>query len=284
MALRIAHFSDLHLAACDADFQRSLALVDDALAKGAEHLALTGDLVESGRMDVVEAFLRALKSRGFATADKLSVIPGNHDIFPASVRTLPSWERPTRIWEHFARLTRSTRVGASATELLAGSPYPFGKVLTPEVVLAGVDTTRNGQYLPTRWAEGELPKEQRDAVTNFFAEQTSAKHRVVLMHHHPWTEAFEHGWIEQNFTTPPPKKVAAWLRTSGASLVLCGHVHAEDGIKDRKLGRRCRVFRAGTSGGVEDEDPARGKQRIYHLLDLATNGRVRITAHHFWDR
>jgi DNA repair exonuclease SbcCD nuclease subunit len=248
-----------------------------------DHLVITGDLVESGQMNVVEAFLSALKERSWSSADRLTLIPGNHDIFPASIRVVPPLRRPTGNFDTFVKLTRGSRIGVGGTKLVRGEPFPFGKMLKKDVALVGMDTTRNGQYNPRRWAEGELQAHHCKAVEEFFAEHPKAKHRVVAMHHHPWREEFEVGWIEQNFTTPPPEEVEAWLRDSGATLVLCGHVHQENGIEERRLGKKCRVLRAGTAGGVNDEDGEGDKLRVYHLVDLEANGRVRIKARKFWD-
>ena len=284
MTFRLAHFSDFHLTEINEDFHRSLALVDDAIEQGADHLVITGDLVESGQMEVVKAFLVALKQRRWAGAKRLTLIPGNHDIFPFSKRVISPIRRPTAIFDEFVALTRGSRTGAGVTKLVRDEPYPFGKVLHKGVVLVGMDTTRNGKFNPLRWSEGELPEHHRDAAAEFFAEHTKAKHRIVAMHHHPWKEFFHGGkWIEQNFTTPRPEEVEAWLRKCGATLVLCGHVHQVAGIEARQFGRKCRVLRSGTAGGVDDEDADGNKLRIYHLVDFGTNGKVQITARKFSD-
>ena len=290
MSLRLAHFSDFHLSRLDRDFHRSVALVDDAIGQEIDHLVITGDVVESGQMGVVKAFITALKQRRWASAARLTVIPGNHDIFPASFRAIPSLRRPSRNFEKFAELTRGSRTGSGVSRLLRGNPYPFGKVLSKDAVLAGIDTTRNGQSNPLRWAEGELPEQQRTAVTKFFSKHAKAKHRIVAMHHHPWDEDFEEGWFEQrigrvqkNFTTPPADEVRGWLRECGATLVLCGHVHAEDGIAKRQIGKHCQVLRSGTAGGVDDADESGDKLHIYHLVDLEPGGRTRFTCRKRWD-
>lgn len=278
----LAHLSDFHFTALGNDFDFGCALLDDAIEQGADHLVVTGDIVEAGQMEVVKGFVSYLKGRKWAGPDRLTVTPGNHDIFPFSTRSLPPLSRPTVLFQEFAKITSSCRT--RAVRLVEGEPYPFGKVLCRDVVLVGMDTTRNGQFNPRRWAEGELPEHHRDAVTEFFAVHSQAKHRIVAMHHHPWPEEFVRGnWMEQNFTTPPPEKVEAWLRACGATLVLCGHVHHEDGIEERRLGRHCRVLRSGTAGGVDDEDEDGDKRRIYHLVELARNGKVKIVRREFWD-
>lgn len=284
MLYRLAHFSDFHLTDVDEDFDRSLAMIDDAIEQDADHLVISGDLVESGQMHVVEAFMSALDQRRWADAGRLTLIPGNHDIFPFSKRVIPPIRRPTGIFDEFVALTRSSRTGAGATKLLRGEPYPFGKILHKDVVVVGMDTTRNGKFNPLCWCEGELPKRHMEAAADFLASHAKAKHRIVAMHHHPWEEAFEGGkWIEQNFTTPPPDEVEAWLRKSRATLVLCGHVHQQVSIEQRRFGKKCLVLRSGTAGGVDDEGDNGEKLRSYHLIDLEFDGRTRIVRREFRD-
>ena len=282
MNYTLAHLSDFHFAFLDDDFARGCALVDDAIAHGADHLVVTGDIADAAQMEVVRGFIRHLKGRAWAGPERLTVIPGNHDIFPISLRSRPSLRRPNLLFQKFNQATSGCRKGAAS--LVAGETYPFGKVLSPDVVIVGMDTTRNEQFNPLKWAEGELQENHRAAVTDFFARHSQARHRIVAMHHHPWVENLEDSdWVEQNFTTPPPEEVEAWLRTCGATLVLCGHVHQAESIEIRKLGRRCRVLRSGTAGGVDDEAADGDKLRVYHLVVLGANGRKKIVRRDFRD-
>jgi len=68
----------------DKKFGILLDLVDHAIGQGADHLAFTGDIVEMAgyHHHVLEELLAELDARGFGTADKLSIVPGNHDVYP----------------------------------------------------------------------------------------------------------------------------------------------------------------------------------------------------------
>ncbi len=281
MNYRLAHFSDFHFAAEDDDFARGCALLDDAIENGADHLVVTGDIADAAQIEVVSGLVAHLDRQGWASAVRLTIVPGNHDIFPLSWNSVPSFGRPTSRYEQFLDATRASRRGTR--RLVKGDDFPFAKELAPDVVLVGLDSTRNGQYNPLCWAEGELPAAHRRAVTKFFGAQSGAAHRIIAMHHHPWPEDFEHGWIEQNFTEPEPAVVEAWLRESGATLTLCGHVHEKSSIESRTLARRCRVLRSGTAGGVDDLDDEGNKRRIYHLIDLTPSGRLSVVRREFND-
>jgi 3',5'-cyclic AMP phosphodiesterase CpdA len=286
---RIAHLSDLHLTGVNQDFGCCLALVEDATAHGAEHLIISGDLVECGQMKVLKDFVAALKDRGWAGSNRLTIVPGNHDIFPASTRVLPVLRRPTSIYHDFAAITRGSRTGKGFRSLLRGAAYPFGKLLNDQVVLVGLDTTRNGERNPQNWAGGELSEEQMAATEEFFTQWSHVPHRVIVMHHHPWREGFDThsieriiGRVEQNFVKPSPEEVFAWIKSSNATLVLCGHVHQQLGIEKRSFGKRRFILRAGTAGGV-DEGRGSDKLRIYHLLDLKPGGEVTVLARKFME-
>lgn len=84
---RIAHISDLHYTTANRSRVRSV--LEAACRSGADHLAITGDLTE----DATDVHMRGLKSLlesyGFADGDRLTVIPGNHDIFGFVYQTFP---------------------------------------------------------------------------------------------------------------------------------------------------------------------------------------------------
>ncbi|HPY30163.1 MAG TPA: metallophosphoesterase [Verrucomicrobiota bacterium] len=279
MKYHIAHFSDFHLCAVDDDFHCSLAMIDDAVERGVDHIVITGDIVDCAQMDVYTAFFQALRKRKLTEATRLTIIPGNHDIFPLSTRPIPIppfWRRPTANFEKLLKVIRPTFSSKTATQLVAGEPFPVAKRLGKDVLLVALDTTRNEQYLPIRWAEGELPSHHRSAVRRHLARNSHVRHKIIVMHHSPWREEFEGDWlIEQNFTTPPPEEVRAWIKSCQADLLLCGHVHTKDSIKRTRIGS-CRALRAGTSGGIDDDG-----RRIYHTISLSSTGQQRFRAYEF---
>lgn len=284
---RIAHLSDLHLSGVNLDFECCMALVEDAGMRGAEHLIISGDLVESGEMKVLKAFVAALKKLGWAGSKRLTIIPGNHDIFPVSNRKFTLPRRPTAIFHDFVAITRGSRTGKGFRSLRRGEAYPFGKVLNEQVVLVGLDTTRNHEYNPLKWAAGELSEDQRAAADEFLGAWNHVPHRILVMHHHPWSQRFAREYkfidpLEQNFVIPPPDEVFEWIQGSNATLVLCGHVHQKSGIEKVSLGNRRVILRAGTAGGVHDDEDG-DKRRIYHLIDLSPDGGIRIRAREFRD-
>jgi hypothetical protein len=109
--------------------------------------------------------------------------------------------------------------------LCKGNPAPFLKHMANGVELIGIDTTINGCYNPLHWAAGKLTPETQQAVLRRFKRSTAA-HRILVIHHTPWAERVDYEWlVKQNFVSPGPEEVTRWIQMSGATLLLCGHIH-----------------------------------------------------------
>ncbi len=275
---RIAHFSDFHLRDQGIELERATNLLRDAIKQKVDHIVITGDIVDAAQTNIVGSLWARLRRSGWSSGTKLTFCPGNHDIFPVSKR-FPFFavSRPTERFRELCRLTRSSWQGPGVEAL--GAPYPVGKVLCDSVVLAALDTTRNRQYLPTRWAEGEISEEDQESVKSFFEEHLDKPHRIIAMHHTPFEIQSESSLASMNFKSPPPASVQEWLQACRATLVLCGHVHCE--TVRGKLFRGCWVLQSGTAGACDEEDPPDEAVRTYHIVELSERGKVGFVARSF---
>jgi 3',5'-cyclic-AMP phosphodiesterase len=81
--LLIAHISDLHLNSFynDSIFRRINYLLKQISENKVDHLIITGDITDNASEKDFEIFRRMLNKYGFMNGEKLSIIPGNHDIF-----------------------------------------------------------------------------------------------------------------------------------------------------------------------------------------------------------
>lgn len=269
---RIAHIADLHLQAVNANFDRAIALVAQAQNE-ADHVVIAGDIVDCAEGKVLREFNAALEELGLWRSGELTVVPGNHDIFPVTKR--PPFYRPsspTKNWEFFCELFASSRRGRGSRRLVRGEPFPAGKILDGNVVLAAMDSTRNNCKDPRQWATGELLGHHVEAVGKFFASQPKARHRVVVMHHCPWA-ALEDS-EDQNFpmgmAEPDAETAVNLLHWAGATLVLCGHYHVD--VEKKRLADGLIGFCAGTAGAADDPEG----NRLFHIIELADDGKVRI--------
>lgn len=285
-AYRIAHFGDLHLESHkgkfrdEGEFPHAIAMVDHAIQNGADHFVFSGDILDAADADVLNAFVGELLARKLADADAVTVVPGNHDVFPLGwpLQVSDLWRTITRTahsnFEHFAQATAWSRRGKMAGELFSNAPYPFAKSLRDDVVLVGLDTTINDKNLPTSWATGELSEEDADAAKEFFRQHRKAVHRIVVMHHYPFADFKDvNPMINMKFVKPDPATVRNWLGRTDATLVLCGHIHDN---RDKQAAEGFRVICTDSVNPYIRKGDDH-ELRCYRLIELHTTGGVTVS-------
>ena len=281
---RLAHFSDFHIGD-EQGLKMALEMVRDAVSQKIDHILITGDLLDCAELHLAKRFWAVIKRMGWATSDKCTFVPGNHDIFPFSANFGLGQDRSallktaiqmcklrpsTRTRDQLARLTMHARQGA--VSLCRTSDFAVGKVLgSGSVVIASADSSSTSPW-PWLWQTGELSEDVRKGISRFFKQHSGAKHHLLAFHHSPReTDPAEvQGPFNQLFDDPKPADVRAWIRKSGASFVFCGHIHQADDIDLWPCCPNCQVFRAGASGGWLDGN------RVYHLVAFYPDGKVAI--------
>lgn len=219
--LRLAHFSDLHLA-CEPPAQAALAwcskrslsrlawargrrelqrpevlaaAVADARAHSPAHWLITGDVVNfSLPIEFVQA---AAWFTALDAPERVSVIPGNHDAL-VPVPEAEGWG----LWRTWMR-------GDGGEE-----SFPYRRTLADGVVLIGLSTA-----LPTPpgFASGELGELQLRRFETLLAESRGA-FRIVALHHPP-----ADGVVRARKALRDRAAFRAVLARHGAELVLHGH-------------------------------------------------------------
>jgi 3',5'-cyclic AMP phosphodiesterase CpdA len=181
-------------------------LAEDLRARGADHLALTGDLGNVGiesEWQVARAWLTGLGAPG----DRVTVIPGNHDAYVADVVQAGSFERIFAAYQ--------------SAEIRPGlERYPFVR-LRDSVALIAVNTcVPTGDF----GAWGEIGAAQLARLESLLASPAVAERtRVLLLHHPPVLHR------------PPESRnlrdraaFAELLARVGADLVIHGHDHRDE--------------------------------------------------------
>ncbi|MBD3226029.1 MAG: hypothetical protein GF313_14980 [Caldithrix sp.] len=81
--MRTAHISDLHL--CDRhmpeNYEKTRRLLDNIAARDVDHLVITGDLTHDAQPRDLYLFRELLKEYGLLSAERTSIVIGNHDLF-----------------------------------------------------------------------------------------------------------------------------------------------------------------------------------------------------------
>lgn len=232
--LTLAHLSDLHLTTIEgfharywnvkrtlgylnwrrgrrAVHQRCVAdrMAADAWAQGADHMALTGDLVNIGLPAEFEAAGQWLSALG--PPDRVSIVPGNHDIYTSRMHGASCVER----WRpYLASCDWGEQVAGAASH-----GFPYVRRLG-DVALVGVNSA-----VPRRpfVAAGRVGHEQLARLSEALRQLGAAGlARVVLIHHPPIP-----GQAPRSRGLDDAEGIERVIRDQGAELVLHGHNHRD---------------------------------------------------------
>ncbi|AJD42011.1 metallophosphoesterase [Rhizobium gallicum] len=180
-------------------------LLEDIRARQADHLAVTGDLVNlaSGiEIRSAAAWLRALGEPA-----ETSVVPGNHDAYVPG-----AYEKSMRAWYDYVRGDLAPAEWEEDKHI-----FPYLRV-RGKVALVGCSTA---VATPPFAASGFFSQRQaRETVNMLRAAGEAGLFRVVMIHHPPirGATAFYKRMIGI-------RRFAAVVSTGGAELVLHGHTH-----------------------------------------------------------
>jgi 3',5'-cyclic AMP phosphodiesterase CpdA len=132
-----------------------------------DHLVVTGDVSMSGETGELQAAAKALAR--WAQAGRLTVLPGNHDV----------WSRAAAEQHRFLR-----HVGPDGRGMKeAYAVFPLEVELSPEVVLLALDTARWGEE-PTQTAGRLGPAQLQTCRERLRAAQQQGRAAIVALHHH----------------------------------------------------------------------------------------------------
>lgn len=183
-------------------------VVEDLAARGADHVAVTGDLVN---ISLPDEFARAaLWLNRLGDADRVTVVPGNHDAYVAV-----NWAQGAGQWSDHMTNRGWQPEGAAPTDVQSG--FPFVRRVGP-VALVGVSTALP---MPPFIAAGRLGAAQLEALARTLSElRAPDTFRVVLIHHPPFA-----GGIYKRKALLDAGPFQEVIRVAGAELVLHGHMH-----------------------------------------------------------
>jgi 3',5'-cyclic AMP phosphodiesterase CpdA len=246
-----AHLSDLHLRD-DADAVELGRQLDRISSRHADHLVITGDLLDRWQPTLLDLVLDALGARGLLSADRVTILHGNHDLassggHPRQRRdllraALRFWDPPPLVARRRARFYRRIETCAPG----AAAPAPFVKRLAGGVMLAVIDTVPSpwrpfsirGREISLNHARGAVGQDQIAWLSRLPRRDTL----VILTHHYPlpispyeWRTPAAgppSSWLERwRVVVPmeiaPDDREKFWsaAQAAGATAVLCGHVH-----------------------------------------------------------
>lgn len=277
----LAHLTDIHVAdareyVAPADqrwhariAKHSRALLDEALrdlsAQRPDHVVLTGDFTQTSRHS---EFLRARAHLDAHLAGvRLSVIPGNHDV----------WSREAVEGRWFER-----SFGGNIRCDLGGTGFPYCHLIGDSIALLALDSSPFEPGADPSRVKGRITAEQLARLEGLAGhERLRGRFLVLLLHHHlrlsPEDAALE------DPKDPTPLEDAAALEETLArlpiGLVLHGHRHKQMRL-DLRLGNRdVPVLCPGSATRVHERPDRTGRYGLYELDgDGLVSARIRA-----WD-
>lgn len=186
----------------------AMAVGDDARAQGCDHIAVTGDLVNLGMPAEFERALRWLEALG--SAQDVTVIPGNHDIYTRLRRDI-GVER----WRPYMA-ARGSSDGITGVPGPLATGFPFVRIVGRFALIA----LNSAVYTPPGFCSGALGGAQIERFGEMASGLGAAGFtRIVLLHHPPLVE---HG---RRRGITDARAFEDTLSAVGAELVLHGHNH-----------------------------------------------------------
>ncbi|WP_425069414.1 metallophosphoesterase family protein [Reyranella sp.] len=217
-------------------------LVADIRKQAPDHIVLTGDLVN---VSLPDEFARASKwLEGLGTPDRVTIVPGNHDVYVAT-----QWRESLGRWGVYI-------AGDGQPPAADFKVFPTLRRRGP-VALVGLNS---GLPKPPFFATGTLGEAQIASAEKLLAELgREGLCRVVMIHHPPLT-------TESRFKRlTDAAAFQAMIRRVGCEIVLHGHNHRSEVA--RIMGPQGAVPVVGVTSASAAPGSKYGRAR-YHLIGI----------------
>lgn len=241
---RVAHVSDPHLSRqYYREHLKSLKiLLRTVLEEGVDHVVISGDIVSTADPDDLYLAREVFSRAGVLDAQRLTVVPGNHDVFggphrAVDVLSFPSHIRSVDYHSHHAMFRDAfAETFEGAIRSSSGAPYPFVKHVGP-LALIGLNSippwSLRRNILGTN---GIIDDGQLAGLLDLAASGTlNGRISVVVVHHHfndLTDDAPTNGlWrrIEsQTMRLRKRRKLVRLFEEAGVQAVLHGHIHRNE--------------------------------------------------------
>jgi 3',5'-cyclic AMP phosphodiesterase CpdA len=262
--VRLGHISDLHvgdrslyprngisLRECDRHSVKVLKKILQALQEEAiDHLVVTGDVTLSGERSEFERAAELLAP--WAEARKLTLLPGNHDVW--------SYEAAAT-WRFLRKLGADGRGMKDPVAV-----YPLAVQLSPEVTLVALDSARHGE--DPRSTPGALGSDQLASARELVRQAERQGRAVVLALHHHLVIPRERVHSDQYLARMPladAHEVVRLVAEMPVAAVLHGHRHTSFRLELPGAMAPTPVICAGSASRVADEPVRRPRALVYDL-------------------
>jgi Icc protein len=241
--LLIAHISDLHLNSFynDSIFKLSDYLLEYISAQKVDHLVITGDITDNASEKDLEIFRRMLNKYGFLKGEKLSIIPGNHDIFGGVQKAEDIFSFPEQC--NSVNYNKSVSIFLSyfpeafdhCFYLSSKNFFPFAKKINNSLIVGLNSVSFYSKLSNPFGSNGEIDAAQFGELFEILKNvDKDIENRVVLIHHHfnklksNSKSTFGSIWAgieKQTMKLRGKRRLFNLFKEFKVDIVLHGHVH-----------------------------------------------------------
>lgn len=280
---RFAVASDLHIhrSRCPESWENFTEALKAIRRAGVDHVILAGDTFDcaSAFREDADAVRDVLDRAGLWKPGRLTVVVGNHDIFPtlgrASLAEQIAHGLLALLVDDDAQETYESFCGWAGDliddddRLDETDLYPFMKQIGHTVLLANDTTGPSTAYSVNGYWDDEDDENLRRVEPNGL--------RTVLAIHHPPEASPERDLYQQHkrglsfgFPRAEYRRLGNFLNDMEVDAVVCGHVHDNGGDSYMwRVTNRTRAFMMGRTGGCDDVE------RCFGVLEVPERGAVR---------
>lgn len=235
---KIAHISDPHVSYSDENGygKRLVELLTDIKNKNCDHVIITGDIVDNPIRADLQYVKEIISHFGILESSRISVVPGNHDVFGGS----PKGQDFFRFYMKCKETDYENNVDAFIETFKASFPsnhsFPYIKIIN-NIALIGVNSNFEWSMKKNReGSNGYLNDETIKKLKKILSsEEIKDKYKIILIHHyfskpgHDEENYPEHSlWlraINWKMKLYEKKKLLKLFKKYKINLILNGHSH-----------------------------------------------------------
>lgn len=239
----IAHISDLHLSSFFNDFifKRVNYLLKKISERNVDHLIITGDITDNASEKDLETFRRMLAKSGFISGERLSILPGNHDIFGGvqkaeDIFTFPEKCNSVNYQKQVSTfLSYFPEAFDNCYYLSQKSFFPFAKKINNTLVVGLNSIAQYSKLKNPFGSNGEIDAAQFGELFEILKNSDSSiKNKIILIHHHfnklksESKSTFGSIWSgieKQTMKLKGKRRLFNIFKEFNVDVVLHGHVH-----------------------------------------------------------
>lgn len=270
---KIAHISDIHIKNTKhVHFDILNKLLKDIKKRKVDHILLTGDIVDCATAEEYKLVKNTFDKYDYYDKDKLTVIPGNHDIYGGPSDRMPGY----MFIQYCRKLNFKKSVNNFAkqfSDINTNKEIPYFKVIDNAAVIGINSIYEWDLHENSNGTNGYLKDSIIKKLVNILEKkELKDKIKIVLIHHHFNEPMFRKDHIEQRMWLEAEeskmkfynkKELMKIFSKYKVNFVLHGHTHISESYKING------ITYVNSSGCVHPL--TKDQRKDYHIIHIENN-------------